>query len=944
MSAAPSSGHIEIRGARVHNLKNIDLDIPRHELVIICGVSGSGKTSLALDTLYAEGQRRYIETFSLDARQFLDRLDKPEADRIDGLPPAIAVKQQSASRSNRVTIGAATETIDYLRHLYAKIADLLCPSCGLHIEKHSPQSASDKLAVLASGTRLMICFQPPHDPKSRVAETLSHFQAAGFVRAIAAGRVVNLADVANASTDDLLIVVDRVIIGQQDPARLRDSLETAFRHGDGRALALIDNLPSPAASPMTIDGKAWQRFEFSTRLECPRCHCVFADPDPRRFSFNSPLGACPTCEGFGTISDIDLKKIVPDPVKTIRGGAIAPWNTPKHRHELDELLALAGDYGIPVDVPFSELTKDQLRLIHEGIPERKFGGLVGFFRWLDRQKYKLHYRVFANRWRSSRICPTCRGARLTEEALAWKIADRSIAELSSLPIDNIRALLSSLDLPGHRRRIAQSILDQVAERLSFLIEVGLGYLSLDRPLRTLSSGEAHRVMLTSVLSSSLCNMLYVLDEPSAGLHPKDVSRLVQSIRQLAGRRNTVIAVEHEEDLIRAADRLIELGPAAGDSGGSVVFKGSLAEMLNPSASLTGEFLAGRRGISIPEKRRPTGRGWIKLIGARGHNLKNLTIEFPLNTLCVVSGVSGAGKSTLVHETLFGAIASRQGRTSDEPPLPFDDIVGCGQIDDCILVNQTPIGRSSRVNPATYIKAFDPIRQVFAETVEARTHNYTAGHFSFNVEAGRCSACQGEGFLAIDMQFMADVQKKCGQCGGARYRKEILAIKYRGKSIANVLAMTAREAFGFFRGQPKVQARLKQLIDVGLDYLQLGQSASTLSAGEAQRLKLAAHLSGATKGRTLFLLDEPTTGLHFADIVTLLDCFEALLSVGHSLIIVEHNLQLMRSADYIIDLGPGAGEHGGQVIATGTPEEIARSTTSHTGRYLSRSLTHASSDL
>jgi excinuclease ABC subunit A len=947
MSSAPTSGHIEIRGARVHNLKNIDLDIPRHQLVVICGVSGSGKTSLALDTLYTEGQRRYIETFSLHTRQFLERLDKPEADRIDGIPPAIAVKQHSASRSNRVTIGAATETIDYLRLLYSKIADLICPTCGQHIEKHSLQSASEKLIMLPSDTRLMICFKPPHESKSQVAETLGQFQAAGFVRAVVDGHVVNIVDAAKASGADHLIVVDRIVLGQQDNARLRDSLETAFRHADGPVVVLVDaaspaGLPSHAAET-SIDGKVWQRIEFSTRFECSHCQRLFSDPDPRRFSFNSPLGACPTCEGFGTTSDIDLKKIVPDPAKTIRGGAIAPWNTPKHRHELDELVALAGDYGISVDVPFSSLSPDHLRLIREGVPERNFGGLIGFFRWLDRHKYKLHYRVFANRWRSSQTCSTCHGTRLNEEALAWKVTGLSIAGLSNLTIDDALAFLQSLQLPVHRRGFSQSILDQVAQRLSFLIEVGLGYLALDRPLRTLSSGEAHRVMLTSVLGSSLVNMLYVLDEPSAGLHPKDVSRLVQSIRRLSGRRNTVVAIEHEEDLIRSADRLIELGPAAGDSGGSIVFEGSLNDMLRSSASLTGEFLAGRRGVSIPEKRRPTSRGWIKLIGARGHNLKNLTVEFPLNLLCVVSGVSGAGKSTLVQETLHGAICSRKGRAIDDPPLPFDEITGCGQIDDCILVDQTPIGRSSRVNPATYIKAFDPIRQVFAETVEARTHNYTAGHFSFNVEAGRCSACQGEGFLAIDMQFMADVHKKCGQCGGARYRKEILAVRYRGKSIADVLAMTAREAFGFFRGQSKVQARLKQLIDVGLDYLQLGQSASTLSSGEAQRLKLAAYLSQATKSRTLFLLDEPTTGLHFADIVTLLDCFEALLSVGHSLIIVEHNLQLMRSADYIIDLGPGAGERGGQVVALGTPEVLARSAASHTGRYLSQSLDPPISD-
>jgi excinuclease ABC subunit A len=935
-----SSGQIEIRGARVHNLKNIDLDIPRHELIVICGVSGSGKTSLALDTLYAEGQRRYIETLSLQARQFLERLDKPEADRIDGIPPAIAVKQHAASRSNRVTIGAATETIDYLRLLYAKIADLACPTCGRGIEKHSPQSAAEQLAALAAGTRAMICIELA----VRSPDLLTHLQSAGFVRIIADGQVRNISDATNDSVSDLLVVVDRLVIGQQDENRVRDSIETAFRHGDNRAVVFADlgaTAASSSAAPISIDGKVWQRLDFSAHLECVRCHRLFADPDPRGFSFNSPLGACPTCEGFGTISDIDMAKIVPYPSKTIRGGAIAPWNTPKHRHELDELLALAGDYDIPVDVPFHELTEKQLRPIREGVPERRFGGLAGFFRWLDRHKYKLHYRVFANRWRSSRTCPTCHGTRLKEEALAWKIAGLSIADVTGLSIDKTLVAFNSRDLSAHRRRITQNILDQLTQRLNFLIEVGLGYLSLDRPLRTLSSGEAHRVMLTSVLGSSLVNMLYILDEPSAGLHPKDVTRLVQSIRRLSARRNTVIAVEHEEDLIRAADRLIELGPAAGDAGGKINFQGPLDQMLKPAASLTGEFLAGRRGISIPENRRATNRGWIKLLGARGHNLKNITVDFPLNTLCIVSGVSGAGKSTLVQETLYGAVCSRKSRNCDAPPLPFDDIVGCGQIDDCILVDQTPIGRSSRVNPATYIKAFDPIRQVFADTVEARTHNYTAGHFSFNVEVGRCSVCQGEGFLTVDMQFMADVQKKCGQCGGERYRKEILAIKYRGKSIADVLAMTAREAFGFFRGQPKVQARLKQLIDVGLDYLQLGQSASTLSAGEAQRLKLAAHLAEATKNRTLFLLDEPTTGLHFADIVILLDCFEALLSVGHSLIIVEHNLQLMRSADYIIDLGPGPGEHGGQLVAIGTPEEITRSTTSHTGRYLSQMLLRSS---
>lgn len=687
----------------------------------------------------------------------------------------------------------------------------------------------------------MLAFAPlPLSAGESRGEILGRLKAAGFVRVIVAGKTLNVADAdSNNATSDLLVLVDRLKIGDQDATRLRDSIETAFRQVDGRAIALVDSGVEGVSPSITVDGKPWHRVDYSTRLECFTCHRVFADPDPRRFSFNSPLGACPACEGFG---------------------------------------------------------------------------IVG-----------------------KEICPTCHGKRLNDEALAWQIAGRNIVQVTALTIGGTLSLLGSLNLSDHDRRIADTLLTQIESRLKFLSEVGLSYLSLDRPMRTLSSGEAQRVLLTSVLGSSLVNMLYVLDEPSVGLHPKDVTRLVESISRLSARGNSVVAVEHEEELIRCADQLIELGPAAGDSGGEVSFQGTFEEMLQPTASLTGEFLAGRRGISVPEKRRTTNHGWLKLFNARGHNLKNLTVEFPLNVLCVVSGVSGAGKSTLVQDTLYGAICQQRNRTLDEPPLPYDDLVGCGQIDDVLLVDQTPLGRSSRVNPVTYIKAFDPIRQVFSETVEARTHNYGPGHFSFNVEAGRCNACQGEGMLQIDMQFMPDVYRKCSQCGGARYRKEVLAVKYRGKSIADVLAMTAREAFSFFRGQAKVQIRLKQLIDVGLDYLQLGQSANTLSAGESQRLKLAAHLSSATKSRTLFILDEPTTGLHFADIVTLLDCFEALLSVGHSLIIVEHNLQLMRAADYIIDLGPGPGDQGGQVVAHGTPEEIARSINSHTGRFLAPTL-------
>jgi excinuclease ABC subunit A len=931
--AALSSGNIELRGIAVHNLKHVDLDIPHRRLVALCGVSGSGKTSLALDTLYAEGQRRYIESLSLYTRQFLDQLEKPQAERIDGLPAAIAVTRESGLRSSRATIGTATEIIDYLRLLYAKIGRLDCPTCGQIVERSSPAAAAQALNVLQPGTKFMVAF--PLAPGGDVS--VPSLRESGFVRGIADGRMIELAEAALKDLSDgkdMLVVVDRLVTGQMTNQRLTDSLETAFRWGTGRAVALAD---SPADEPtQLIEGRPWRRIDFSSRLECPTCHRMFADPDPRRLSFNSPLGACPTCEGFGNLVEWDLSLIVPDPERSLREGAIAPWNTPNYRHELDELLALAGDYGLPTDVPFKALTPEQVQLIRQGVPERSFGGLAGFFVWLERRKYKMHIRVFMNRWRSSRECPTCHGTRLNGEGLAWHLGEYNIAQLSGLRIDRALAFLSSLPLNEHQQKISRAVLPQVLARLGYLAEVGLGHLALERTLRTLSGGEAQRVSLTTVLGSSLVNMLYVLDEPSLALHPRDVGRLASCIRRLQARGNTVVMVEHEPALLEVADHLVEIGPGAGDRGGSVTFEGTLDEMLQPGASLTGEFLARRRGVSLPQNRRPAARGRIKLLGARGHNLKNISVEFPLNVLCIVSGVSGAGKSTLVQDTLYGALCRRKRKECDEP-LAYDDVVGDGQIDDVVLVDQSSIGRSGRSNPVTYIKAFDPIRQVFAETIEARTHNYTAGHFSFNVEGGRCDACQGEGHIRVDMQFMPDVFIKCSQCGGSRYRKEILAVKYRGKSIAEVLAMTAREAFGFFRGQTKVQARLKQLMDVGLDYLQLGQPANTLSAGEAQRLKLAAHLSEASRSRTLFLLDEPTAGLHFADVVTLLDCFEALLSVGHSLIVIEHNLQLLRAADYIIDLGPEAGDEGGQVVVCGTPEQVAACPTSHTGRFLAETL-------
>ena len=933
---------ISLRGVTVHNLKEVDLDIPHRKLVVVCGLSGSGKTSLALETLYAEGQRRYIDSFSAYTRQFLQRLEKPDADRIDGIPPAIAVTHKNASRSSRATVGTTTEIADYLRLLFAKIGHAFCLKCGREVRQDTPQSTAEAIQKLPEKTRMFVAF-PRLAPRARDTDLFwQGLREDGFVRAIAGGKMWNLADAAPAvgKRETIYVVVDRLTAGPVASGRLRDSLESAFLAGNGRAVifaeAPFDGGREDAATTVESDGQPWHRRAFSTVLRCDECGIDYPHPEPRLFSFNSPLGACPDCEGFGNVIDIDMDRVVPNQKLSIREGAIAPWTTPAYAHELEELMALADDYHIPVDVPFSQLTPESLQLIREGVPERNFGGLTGFFKWLDRRKYKMHLRVFLSRWRSYRKCPTCRGTRLRPEALATRVGGKNIGEVLQLRVRDAAQFFRELSLPDFERHVGRIMLDQVGSRLGYLEKVGLGYLTLDRTLRTLSGGEAARVALTSALGSSLVNMLYVLDEPSVGLHPCDVDRLVGSVKGLRDRGNTVVVVEHEEALLRAADQLIEIGPGAGERGGEVVFQGTPDEILSSERSLTGDFLAGRRGVGAKSERRSAQHGWIRLVGARGNNLKNITVEFPLGVLCLVTGVSGAGKSTLVEDTLYPAL-SRRIKKDFRKAADYDDVYGDGQLEDVVMVDQSPIGRSPRSNPVTYIKAFDEVREVFAETVEARTRNLDATNFSFNVEGGRCTACQGDGFQQIDMQFLADVFMKCPQCGGKRYRPEILEIKYRGRNIADVLDLTVREAFTFFRGRPKVQAKLKRLIDVGLDYLRLGQPANTLSGGESQRLKLALYMAKSRKARTLFLLDEPTTGLHFQDVVQLLDCFEALLAVGHSLIIVEHNLQLMTAADYLIDLGPGASDEGGQVVAEGTPEEVVRVKDSTTGCFLAAEL-------
>jgi excinuclease ABC subunit A len=945
-----TTGSIELRGIGVHNLRHIDLDIPRQKLVVVCGVSGSGKTSLALDTLYAEGQRRYIESFSAYTRQFLERLDKPEAERIEGIPPAIAVTHKNRTRSGRATVGTSTEIVDYLRLLYARIGKLVCYQCDRPVQSDSPDSATEAVCSLSEGTRFMISFPIDLSDDDSLESIGQSLREDGFVRWIIGQKVLNLDP--NPSTENgslpkqVHVVVDRLTVGRSEPARIRESFEMAMAKANGACHCIVatENEADLALSSfqerlperVLLDDKIWLRLSLSRHLACGDCGREYPQPEPNLFSFNRPLGACSECEGFGNLMDIDMDLVVPDPNKSISEGAIAPWNTPAYKHELEELLDLADAHELPVDEPFRKLRADHLKLIQEGVPERDFGGLRGFFNWLERRKYKMHIRVFLSRWRSYRICETCQGTRLNSDALATRVGGKNIAQLCSLQIREARVMLSSLDLSEREAAIGAMLLDQVQSRLGFLEAVGLGYLSLDRPMRTMSSGEAQRVTLTSALGSSLVNMMYVLDEPSVGLHPDDVQRLTRPILSLRDRGNSVVMVEHDDTMIGIADHVIEIGPGAGLDGGNVVFDGTPSDMRDDEQSLTGNFLSGRRSVSIPQRRRESAHGWLRLSGASGHNLKNINVEFPLGVLCLVTGVSGSGKSTLVEQTLYPALCRRK-RKDVFKPEPFSDVVGDGQIEDIVLIDQSPIGRSPRSNPVTYIKAFDAIRNVFAETLTARTHNYKASHFSFNVDGGRCTACKGDGHVQIDMQFLADIMMKCSQCGGSRYRREILEVTYRGRNIANVLNMTAREAFTFFRGQPKVQGKLKQLIDVGLQYLPLGQAANTLSTGEAQRLRLASYLSSPRRGRTLFLMDEPTTGLHFADIVQLLDCFDALINVGHSLIIVEHNPQMMLAADFIIDLGPGAADEGGTVVAHGTPEEVSHCEESPTGRLLARLL-------
>jgi excinuclease ABC subunit A len=908
---------IRLRGVRVHNLKGIDLDLPTNRLIVLTGVSGSGKSSLAFDTLYAEGQRRYIETFSAYTRQFLERLDKPDADLIDGIPPAIAVGQRQGTRSSRSTVATVTEVHDYLGLLYARAGRVVCRACGSPVDPADPERVVRQLDNLAEGSRYLVTFPVEVRAETDLAGLYESFRSDGFTRVRVDGQVVRLDGVGETRPESgqVEVVVDRLTRGTESPGRRLDSIETAFAKGLGRCRIAVEG---------------GEMLTFYRGRRCPTCGLDAPDPDPRLFRYNSPLGACPTCQGYGRVIDLDLARVVPDTAKSLAEGAIAAWTTPAYREFAEALLAVAPRLGLPTDIPFERLTPDQVALVVEGSAAHGLTGLRGFFRKLESKSYKMHVRVFLSRWRGYNPCPDCEGTRLRPEARAIRIAGRDITEITRLTVADARAFLD--DLPAEATLTAKTAVGPVRARLAYLARIGLDYLTLDRPARTLSAGEARRVALTSSLGSGLVNTLYVLDEPSIGLHPRDIGRLIAIVSDLRDARNSVVVVEHDEDFMRAADHLVDIGPGAGVNGGRVLYEGPPAGVSDVAESATGQFLSGRSRVAVPDRRRaPTGQ--ILLKGATGHNLKGDDVSFPLGVFCVVTGVSGAGKSTLVEETLFPALKRRLENES-LPVLPFRELTGTTALDRVTLVDQSPIGRTPRSNPVTYLKAFDEIRKTFAATHEAKSRKYGPSQFSFNVEGGRCSTCEGNGQLVIDMQFLADVTMRCPDCQGRRYRAEVLEVEYRGKSIADVLDMTAREALSFFRTKPKVQARLRPLLDVGLEYLRLGQPASTLSGGEAQRLKLASFLAStlgamaraSTGPKTLFIFDEPTTGLHPADTLKLVEALDSLLVLGHSLLIVEHNPDIMARADWLIDLGPDAGDGGGRVVAEGTPEAVAKSGT------------------
>ena len=935
---------IEVHGARVHNLKNVSFSLPINKLTVITGVSGSGKSSLAFDTIYAEGQRRYVESLSAYARQFLERMDKPDVDEINGLAPAIAIRQKNATRNPRSTVATQTEIYDYLRLLFARAGQTFCHVCGREVKKDSPESAADDiLSSLESGTRFFVLFPiqserrngngrsasksktkkkavDASDQLSTSAFLISLLQQ-GFSRLFRDGQTLELQkpeDYPFADFENTFVLVDRLKADPEIRQRLVDSLETCFREGHS---AMIE----------TTDG---QQRKYSDSFICKYDGTCYEEPEPQLFSFNSPYGACPNCQGFGNTIGIDYDLVVRDPLLSIKDGAIEPFTRPQHAWAQKELMSFAKSRGINVNTPFVDLPEDQRRMVLQGAPGWR--GVKGFFSWLETKKYKLHVRVFLAKYRGYTTCPECNGQRLRQEARDVKIGDRSLPDIVEMSIRDAGDFFEKLTLSEERLQIADKLLLEIRRRLKFLVDVGLDYLTLNRFAASLSGGEAQRIQLATNLGSLLVGTLYVLDEPSIGLHPRDNDRLVGILKNLRDIGNTVLVVEHDEDTMRAADYVLDIGPFAGEFGGTIVYQGSYDGLLQDPDSLTAKYLRGDLEVKVPQKRRPVGKRKIEVHGAREHNLKDISVDFPLDMLVCVTGVSGSGKSTLVHDVLYAGLQKQKGEKPQNVGF-FKELKGADQIDEVILVDQSPIGRTPRSNPVTYIKAYDAIREVFAATNTARSRGFNASHFSFNVPGGRCETCQGSGTVTIEMQFLADVELTCEDCRGTRFRQEILEVKYKGKNINDVLEMTVREAILFFKDVNKLTSRLKMLESVGLGYLRLGQSATTLSGGEAQRIKLAAHLAQKSKSKTLFIFDEPTTGLHFEDINRLLAAFRALIDNGSSLIVIEHNLDVIKTADWIIDLGPEGGVGGGEVVAVGKPENIVKNKNSHTGRYLARGL-------
>ena len=943
-----SQDTISIRGARVHNLKNISVEVPHNAITVVTGVSGSGKSSLAFDTIYAEGQRRYVESLSAYARQFLERMEKPDVDEISGIAPAVAIRQKNSTRNPRSTVATATEIYDYLRLLFARCGQTFCIKCGAEVRRDNPEAIADKILSLAAGRRFYVLYElriaqgqpaagrrggkkrPAPPSQEALRNALSAIQKRGFNRLYQDGRLHEFS-----SPETLLdmnfsrpvyVVVDRLAVNPESRARLVDSIEICYREAGGEAI--LEFAPDAASNSA-------ERLVFNERFECKNDGMLYQEPEPRLFSFNNPYGACPRCQGFGNTIDFDLNLVVPDPSKSLDEGAIEPWSKPRYKALFQELKTWARTQDIPTNIAWRHLTAEQRKLILEGDPENDFDGVKGFFTWLERKKYKLHVRVFLSRYRGYATCPECGGTRLRAEARAVRVAGKSITEICSLTVKEARAFFGGLQLSEAQTKIADKIFEEVRSRLQFLDEVGLDYLSLDRLTSTLSGGESQRIQLATSLGSHLVGALYVLDEPSIGLHPRDTQRLIDILKSLRDLGNTVLVVEHDPDTIQAADHVIDLGPGAGELGGKLLFAGSYDAMLAEPKSLTGRYLNGELRIPIPNNRhRPSGK-FLRLFGATLHNLQNVDLMIPLGTLTVVTGVSGSGKSTVVHDVLYRALSAK--RNGGSVKEFCDRLEGDSQITEVIIVDQSPIGRTPRSNPATYLKAFDAIREVFADTPDAKRRGYTAGHFSFNVPGGRCETCQGDGTVTVEMQFLADVELICEECRGTRFKSSVLDVRYHGKSIHEVLGLTVREALAFFGSVPKIVSKLRVLNEIGLGYLRLGQSATTLSGGEAQRLKLASHLTRTENRGILYILDEPTTGLHFDDIAKLLAAFRKLLESGASLLVIEHNLDVIKSADWLIDMGPEGGDMGGKVIAAGTPEQVARNQQSHTGRFLSRAL-------